>query len=41
MDNDEVLECAYEGGNLKVNITGYPYGVDYCVRVAKASVQER
>ena len=39
MDNGEELECSYENGNLKINITGYPYGVDYCVRVACADFE--
>lgn len=38
IDNGEKLESSFENGNLKVNITGYPYGNDYCVRVAKATV---
>jgi hypothetical protein len=38
MDNDEALESSYADGNLTVNFTGYPYGTDYCVRVAKATL---
>ena len=40
MDNDEQLEFTYENGNLTVDFTGYPYGTDYCVRVAKASIKK-
>ena len=39
MDNGEELECSYKNGNLKINITGYPYSVDYCVRVACADFE--
>ena len=38
MDNDELLESEYKDGDLKVKITGYPYGIDYCVRVACADL---
>ena len=39
MDNGELLEASYENGNLTVNFTGYSYGTDYCVRVAKGNVR--
>jgi len=35
MDNDEVLEFKQNGNNLEVACTGFPYGCNYCVRVAK------
>lgn len=38
MDNDEKLNFAYEGDNLLVHFHGYDYGLDYCVRVAKADI---
>ncbi len=40
MDNDECLEFSSENGNLSVNFTGYDYGYDYCVRVAKATLND-
>lgn len=36
MDNDEPLAYSRDGGNLTVDFTGFEYGIDYCVRVAKA-----
>ncbi len=36
MDNGEKLEYSYDGNNLKVHFTGFEYGIDYCVRVARA-----
>ena len=39
MDNDEILYSSYENGALTVNFTGYPYGTDYCVRVAKGNIK--
>ena len=36
MDSQERMEHVYENGNLIVNLIGYEYGFDYCVRVAKA-----
>lgn len=39
MDNGESLAYSYENGNLCIELTGYPYGVDYCVRVAKAEIK--
>lgn len=39
MDNGENLKSVYENGDLKVELTGYPYGIDYCVRVAKAEIE--
>ncbi len=39
MDNNESLEFSCENGALKVNLTGTPYGVNYCVRVAKVYVK--
>lgn len=36
MDNGEELEFSCEEKKLSVNFTGYAYGTDYCVRVAKA-----
>lgn len=38
MDNGEVLKSSYADGKLTVHFTGYPYGTDYCVRVAKATI---
>lgn len=38
MDNNEKLDFSYDDGNLKVNFTGYEYGLDYCVRVAVADL---
>lgn len=36
MDNKENLDFISKNGSLIVNLTGTPYGVNYCVRVAKA-----
>ena len=36
MDNEEKLFYHYERSNLTVDFTGFEYGIDYCVRVAKA-----
>ena len=38
MDNKEQLEFTQKEGNLMVNFTGTPYGTSYCVRVAKAVI---
>lgn len=38
MDNGEKLDFASENGNLRVNFSGYDYGMDYCVRVACADL---
>ena len=38
--DNEKLEHTYENGDLTVNLTGYPYGTDLCVRVAKATIAE-
>ncbi len=39
MDNDEELKFTQDGDKLNVYCTGYPYGVSYCVRVAKVKVK--
>lgn len=39
MDNDEELISSYENGDLTINLTGYSYGHDYCVRVAKGTLK--
>lgn len=39
MDNGEELAFEQTGNQLSVACTGYPYGVDYCVRVARAYVK--
>ena len=39
VDNDEVLEFQQEGSEVKMNCTGYPYGVNLVVRVAEADLQ--
>ena len=39
MDNGEKLISSYENGNLTVNLIGYHYGHDYCVRVAKGTIR--
>lgn len=36
MDNDEPLRFWQNESGLTVDLIGYPYGTDYCVRVAKA-----
>ncbi len=36
MDNEEALESRWDGNDLIINFTGFDYGIDYCVRVAKA-----
>lgn len=41
LDNGEQLDSSYKEGKLTVDITGYPYGTDYCVRVAKAKVSTK
>lgn len=38
MDNGEMLAYSYQNGDLTVNFTGYSYGLDYCVRVAKGKI---
>ena len=40
MDNGEKLDFMQKDGMLCVNMTGYPYGVSYCVRVAKAKIAD-
>ena len=40
VDNDEVLEFKQDGGNVTMNCTGYPYGVNLVVRVAEADLEE-
>jgi hypothetical protein len=35
MDNGEKLEFKQDGNSLEVACTGFPYGCNYCVRVAK------
>ena len=35
MDNGEKLSFSTDDDGLTVELTGYPYGTDYCVRVAK------
>ncbi|MBQ8408759.1 MAG: hypothetical protein IJY39_07825 [Clostridia bacterium] len=39
MDSGESLEFEQADGKLTVKCTGYPYGTDFCVRVAKATVK--
>jgi len=39
MDNKETLNFSCVDGMLTVNLTGMPYGTDYCVRVAKANIK--
>ena len=39
MDNDEQLDYSYDGDTLTVNLAGYDYGYDYCVRIAKADIK--
>ena len=39
MDNKEELDFSNNGGTLSVNLTPYPYGTNYCVRVAKAYIR--
>ena len=39
VDNDEVLEFTQDGSEVKMNCTGYPYGVNLVVRVAEADLQ--
>ena len=39
VDNDEVLEFKQDGGNVVMNCTGYPYGVNLVVRVAEADLE--
>lgn len=36
MDSGEKMDCLNKDGDLIVNLIGYKYGFDYCVRVAKA-----
>ena len=38
MDNGERLAYKYEDNALTVDFTGFEYGIDYCVRVAKAKI---
>lgn len=39
MDNGESLDFSQDCyNNLSVNLSGYPYGTDYCVRVAKVTL---
>ena len=38
MDNGEKLNFTQDGENLIVACTGYPYGTNYCVRVAKLNL---
>jgi len=40
MDNGEKLDFAQNGENLVINMTGTPYGMSYCVRVAKAMIKK-
>jgi len=40
MDNEERLNFRYEKDALIVDFTGFEYGIDYCVRVAKAKILE-
>ena len=38
MDSGEVLEFTQNGNKLTLGCTGYPYGTNYCVRVAKIKI---
>lgn len=38
MDNEKKMTSKYENGRLTINLTQFPYGTDYCVRVAKAKI---
>lgn len=40
IDNQEVLEFTQENNSLAVNFTGHNYGESYCVRVAKAKIED-
>lgn len=40
MDNGEELDFVQKDGMFCVNLTGTPYGTNYCVRVAKAKIAE-
>ena len=39
MDDGKQLEFSQEGNDLNVVCTGYDYGCDYCVRVAKVTLK--
>lgn len=39
MDNNQELEFNQNGDNLTVHCTGYNYGTNYCVRVAKITLK--
>ncbi len=38
MDSGEVLSFSQNGNTLTLGCTGYPYGTNYCVRVAKIKI---
>ena len=38
LDNHEMLEFEQNNDSVTVDFTGYDYGHDYCVRVAKAEI---
>jgi len=38
MDSGEVLSFSQNGNTLTLSCTGYPYGTNYCVRVAKIKI---
>ena len=40
MDNGEKLSFVQGEGSLTVNVTGFPYGMSTCVRVAKAKLKK-
>lgn len=41
MDNNEKLAFSQAGQNLMVDFTGTPYGASFCVRVAKAIIDDQ